>query len=612
MRLTARKQKLFLAITLAFPLLFLLVVEGALRLFWKGGEAPLFVRAPVRGDYLVANPLVARRWFSFETQLPFPISEPFLRKKPERAFRVFVLGESSTAGFPYPRNVTFSRYLRDVLRDVLPSDSVEVINLGIAATNSFAMADIVADVQSQHPDAIVIYSGHNEWYGALGVGSSESWTLSPSLIRTALRVQHFRIGFALRQLMVAVRRRSGAPVLDSTAVSLMETLARDKDIPLDGAGYRQGLTQFGENLDFVVGRFRKTGIPVFVGSLASNLRDLPPLYSPKNGPADSVYRAARALFATGDTARARDAFVRARDLDVVRFRAPTAFDSVVKSVTQRQGGIYVPVAETFAAAARGGIPGNDLFVEHVHPNAAGYALLGRAFAQAMLASNALPRLDAARLRSWDAYASDRFLTDVDLMVGEHQRRGLLQRWPFVAPDSQKDYRREHVPTTLVDSAAFAFMRGVPWEIVKVQLAEEYEKRRQFDLAAAEYRGLARDAYLFESPERLLGKALMAAGRYDEAEVALRKAMAILPTSTSAHLLAKVLLRKRALPEAIQLLELAQRAEPNNSDILYELAVAKGFNKDVAGARVAALRLAQIAPRHPGLPALLQALGAPTP
>ena len=606
-----RKQRLFLAITLAFPLLFLLAVEGALRLFWQGGAYPLFVKAPLRGDYLIANPQVARRWFAFETRPPTPIPEPFARQKPQRAFRVFVLGESSTAGFPFPRNVTFSRYVRDVLRDALPGDSVEAVNLGIAATNSFAMADIAGDVISQRPDAVLIYAGHNEWYGALGVGSTESWASSPTVIRTALRLQRLRLGFALRQLIVRFRRTGAAPP-DSTAVSLMETLARDKDITFDGDAYRRGVRQFGENLDHVIGRFRRKGIPVLVASLASNQRDQPPMHSPSNRVADSVYRVAVALLAANDTGGARTAFARARDLDVVRFRAPTAFDSVVRSVAHRHGAVYVPVAETFSATARAGIPGNDLFLEHVHPTAEGYALIGRTFAQAMLQSGTVKRADTTRIRSWDTYARDRLLTDLDLMVAEHQRRGLLQRWPFVAPDSQKDYRRDHVPVSLVDSAAFAIVRGAPWELVKIQLAEEYEKRRQFELAAAEYRGLSRDAPLFESPQRLLGRALIGAGRFEEAEAALRKAMAILPTSAGAHSLAKVLLRKRALPEAIQLLEFAERAEPNRADVIYDLALAKGMHNDIAGARVATLRLSRVAPNHPGLPDLVRALGGAVP
>lgn len=610
---TQKKQKLFLAITLAFPLLFFLAIEGALRIFWSSGSLPLFVRAPIRGDYLVANPKVARRWFSYESMPPAPISEPFARQKPSRAFRVFVLGESSTAGFPFPRNVTFSRYVRDVLTDVLPGDSVEVINLGIAATNSYAMLDQVNEVVAQRPDAVLIYAGHNEWYGALGVGSTESWASNPALVRLTLGLQRWRTVLALRHLVAKVRGRPAGAASPEGAVSLMETLARNKDIAIGSPEYERGVHQFESNLGAIVARLQRHGIPVFVGSLASNLRQRP-FYSPGNDSARAAFaRAARSL-GSGDSAAAKSAFAAARDLDVVRFRAPTAFDSIIRRICDQQGAIYVPVHERFDSAAIAHIPGNDLFLEHVHPTAGGYALLGRTFAESMLSSKALNRADRRKLRAWSEYDRGRWLTDFDLMIAEHQRRGLLQRWPFVAPDSQRDYRNEHVPTTLVDSAAFAVVRGAPWEIVKVQLGEEYERRKQYDLAIAEYRGLARDTRTFESPLRFLGRALVAANRYDEAEAPLRQAMAILPTSGAAHSLARVLLRRRQLAEGIQLLEFAVRAEPNRPDMLYELALAKALNNDVTGAREATMRLAQVAPNHPGLPDLVRALGggaAPT-
>lgn len=607
-----KKQRLFLAITLAFPLLFLLAVEGGLRIFWRSGAIPVFVRAPLAGDYLVANPQLARRWFAYESRPPAPAGEPFARRKPERAFRIFVLGESSTAGFPYPRNVTFSRLVRDVLRDGLPGDSVEVINLGIAATNSYAMADIAGDVIAQQPDAVLIYAGHNEWYGALGVGSTESWASNSALVRTALRLQRLRIGMALRKLIVALRRDSGANAPDPGAVSFMETLARDKDMPFDGPAYQQGVAQFADNLAHIVERFRRAGIPLFAASLASNLRDQSPLNSANNRLADSVFGQAHAALARRDTAAARVAFIRARDLDVVRFRAPTAFDSVVKTVLQLHGGVYVPVAESFAAASPGGIPGSNLFLEHVHPTAEGYALIARAFLDAMISAGVPRGLDTTRVRPWPDYPRERWLSSFDLRIGQLQRQALLQRWPFVAADAQRDFRAEFIPATLLDSAALAVVRGAPWEVVKVQYAQELERRRQLDSAIVEYRGLVRDAPLFETPKRMLGRALVAAGRHDEAEPVLRAAIAIQPTADAAQALARVVLRTRALAEGIQWLELAMRLEPNRSDILYELALAKGLNNDVAGARAITMRLAQVAPNHPGLPDLIRALGGAAP
>ena len=140
-----RRRWLFPALALSLPFLLLGAVEGGLRLTGRGATPPLFVEAPVGGGrYLVANPQIARRWFPGDARPPGPSPELMRREKPVRGFRVFVLGESAAQGFPWPRTGAFSRPLAQMLRDALPGDTVEVINLGIAATNSFAMLDLAS------------------------------------------------------------------------------------------------------------------------------------------------------------------------------------------------------------------------------------------------------------------------------------------------------------------------------------------------------------------------------------------------------------------------------------------------------------------------------------
>ena len=607
----ARRQRLFFAITVATPFVLLLLLEGALRLFWEGGRLPLFVRAPIAsGEYLVANRDVGRRWFAAEQTPPAAMPEPFLQRKPANGYRVFVLGESSTAGFPYPRNVTFSRLLRDALRDGRPGDTVEVINLGIAATNSYAMLDLAGDVIAQRPDAVLIYAGHNEWYGALGVGSTETLSLPPSLVRFTLRLQRLRTVLALRQGIAWARSRIAGDRVPLESASLMESLARDKEITLGSDAFARGVRQFGENLGAIADEFRDAGIPVFIGSPVSNLRDQKPFASPVNaapGGADGIFAEGAAALAAGDTARAREAFTHARDMDVVRFRAPTAFDSVTRAVAARHGATFVPVGEAFARAAPSGIPGRELFLEHVHPNPRGHSVIAQAFFEALRAAPPRP-VRADSVKAWEEYERERWLSELDTLVAEHARRTLLVRWPFVSADSQRDYRATYRPTDLVDSMAFVVSRGAPWEAAKLRLAEHFEQSGALDAAILEYRGLARDAPYFETPHRLLARALARSGDIAGAEVEFRRALAIQPTAMAAHALALMSLRQRRVPEGIRLLEMVVRMEPGNADAWFQLALAQGQAQNVPAARAAAQRVAQIAPRHPGLPGLLRALG----
>jgi lysophospholipase L1-like esterase len=497
-----------------------------------------------------------------------------------------------------------------MLRDVLSEDSVEVVNLGIAATNTYALVDMAREIRAQAPDAVVIYAGHNEYYGALGAASTENVVASaPALKRLYLRMLHSRLVLALRN---ALQRARPAGSGDAEAASLMETLARNRDITLDGEIYRRGVRQFEGNLTRVVETFRDAGVPVFIGSLASNLRDQPPLAARANrGPtrAEGVYLAARRALGSGDATLAPLLFARARDLDVVRFRAPTEFNLVIDRVAKKTGARYVPIAETAAREAPGGVPGREFFLEHVHPNRAGYATIGRVLFESMRDAGFGGRpAQLGRLRSFEEYRAGMELTAFDERIVRHTVRTLTSRWPFVPANRRGDYRSIYEPSDLFDSLAFEVSRGASWETGKLRLAAEYERQGQFQLAAGEYRGLVRDAPLFEEPLRLLARALLAAGMEREAEAALERAIRLRPTTSAANALAGIALRRRDLRRGIALLRLSLSLQPNQPQTLYQLSLAYGLADDRGNARSTALRLRDLAPGFPGLAEWLQSLG----
>ena len=606
------RYALFLGIALAFPFLVLAGVEIALRLAHPNGGLALFVPAPaVKGDYLVANRSVGERWFSGIDNPPTPPHEIFAREKPDHAFRVFVMGESAAAGFPYPRNAEFSRYLADMIRDVVPGDSVEVVNLAIAATNSFAILDMAAEVAAQRPDAVLIYAGHNEYYGVLGAASRITVPGGSAAVRLYLRLLRLRSVLALRNGVARLMSRRKEQGGDLEAASLMEILARDRQVPLASSRYEVGAQQFETNLEAICHLFKRNGISVFVGSLASNLRDQPPFEANANaapGSADSTFAAARAAFVAGDSTLADSLFTRARDQDVVRFRAPSEFNRIIRRVTARTGAIYVPVAEAFVAASPAGAPGSNIFLEHVHPTRDGQALIGRVFFASLLRSELLGRrADTTRLRSPGEYARGMDLTSFDERIAYHTTRTLKSRWPFVPVSQQIDYRGTYIPASLLDSLAFAVSAGERWEIAKVRLAADYERKMQFDSAAGEYAGLARDAPFTSEPWLFIARALGRAGRTAEAESALKRAVAIHPTPPALNVLGTRAAQRRELPQAILYFEHSVALDPAQPETLYQLSLAYGMSRKIDAARETALRLSRIAPDYPKLPELLRAL-----
>ncbi len=612
--MTRGRYWLFMTITMLTPFLLLGVVELGLRVVWPGGAVPVFVHAPAAmGDYLMPNPELGRRYFMLQEHPPAPLMEPFAAHKPAHAFRAFVLGASSAAGFPWPPTGTFSRLLQDALRDVMPGDSVEIVNLAIPATNTYAVLDQTDAVIAQHPDAVLIYSGHNEYYGALGVGSTESVASSPGLVRAYLWLERFRTFMLLRDGIAKVRRAfSKRPANELQAASFMEVVAGDQQIMLGGPAYEAGVRQFRRNLEGILGRFHAAHVPVFIASLASDEGGMHPFASPANaaaGGADAVFDSAQAAASRGDTADAERLFVRARDLDVVRFRAPSAFNTVIRDVAKEEGATYVPVVEAFRAASPGGIIGHNLILEHLHPNQGGVALIGHEFFEALDSAKFLgqsAQLD--HLKPWASYVAGMDLTPFDRRMVAHTVNTLTTRWPFVPAARDSDYRGTYRPTGPVDSLAFLASAGLPWRQAKLEVGRSYEARGFPDSAFAEYQGLIREQSIAAPPYELAGHALMEMHDTTRAVAYLEHAFAIQPSKYTSLQLGQIAVETKDLPHAIGYLRQASQLSPGDPKPLYQLSLVLAQARDLQGARAAALQVARLDPNYPGLAGWLRLLG----
>jgi len=99
-----------------------------------------------------------------------------------------------------------------------------------------------------------------------------------------------------------------------------------------------------------------------------------------------------------------------------------------------------------------------------------------------------------------------------------------------------------------------------------------------------------------------------AGRHDEAEAALKRAVEIHPTAPALNALAVSAAKRRQIPEAIALFQRSLEIEPAQPDVLYQLSLSYGMSRDLPNARATAIRLARLEPRYPRLGELLSTLG----
>ncbi len=300
------RRRAFLAITLLLPLALFGVAELVLRATGTGTLEPLFVPVPAAPGYMQPNPAAVQRFFPDPADAPDVSIDTtwFPEQKPAGGLRVFVQGESSAAGFPYGRWASPAALLASRLQATYPDRDVEVIGTGMAAVTSYVLLDFADEIIAMQPDAVVVYAGHNEYLGIGGVGSSLASAKSPAVARAVLALRRLHGYRALEQLLASLG--SETKKLARGDGTLMSRVARERSIPLDSALFQRGLEQFEGNLDRLLARYRAAGIPVYIGTLASNLRDQPPFVSgpagEPGGSADESFASAKQHDAEGHSA----------------------------------------------------------------------------------------------------------------------------------------------------------------------------------------------------------------------------------------------------------------------------------------------------------------------
>lgn len=424
------------AITVALPFALLGGGEVALRAADFGQDRePLFIRSPQQPGYLQANPRAVARFFTDPAQAPGVSIDTayFAARKAPGTFRVFVQGESSAAGFPYGLSAALAQVLDRRLEQAFPDLEIEGISTAMAAVNSYALVDFADEIIEQQPDAVLVYVGHNEFLGILGVGSAMRLAASSTLTRAFLAARDWRLFQLMSQAYAKWRPAPPAPG-QSAGESLMARVAGERSITLKSEIFGDGVGQFEDNLGRLLARYRAAGIPVLIGTLVSNERDQEPLAALAGVETEAAGAAKTAFYAAQDDEKAgnfeaaRDGYAWARDLDPLRFRAPSVFNEVIRRVAEAHGATVVDVHAAFAAASEHALIGQRLMLEHVHPNVDGYFLLADAFYDAMIAQG-LPGTPAAEISEADARAAMP-VSELDRHLGDYLTRRIVAGWPF--------------------------------------------------------------------------------------------------------------------------------------------------------------------------------------
>jgi lysophospholipase L1-like esterase len=478
--------KWFYAVLISLPIILLIVLEIFLRIINYGYNFEQWVDAG-GGKYII-NPDIGRKYFTSGDFNPNTIEDVFDQYKKANSFRVFVLGESSAQGYPYNPMGSFSRYVRRRLELVYPNTAIEVVNIGMTAVNSYTLLDLLPGVLDQKPDLILIYAGHNEYYGALGVGSVQSYGSSRALTKLMLSLNEFKITQFVRN---SIHWVSSLFVSENNGSSgtLMSRMAKNKYIVLDSEVFNEGLQQFKDNLTDILRLIKDKGIPVILSRLVSNLKDQKPFISAKTPgykTADQVYEEGEDELKNDNFTKADSLFKLAKDLDALRFRAPEKMNKIIDDSGKEFQVATVPIDSIFYSASPGGIIGDNLIVDHLHPNVQGYQLMGKAFYDCMEKHSYLPGTEKAKIPfdEQDSLTRINFVfTKLDSVMGNYFVRILKTDWPYVkqrvaiSEFQSKDFIDLFQPKNFIDSIAmFRIQNKVSWADAHLIAATYYLKR----------------------------------------------------------------------------------------------------------------------------------------
>ena len=490
-----------------FPFIFLGLIELMLRLAGLGTNLSLFVDNPdpYYKDYKMVNQDIGKKYFQ-KLEYTYPANDIFLKEKPENGIRIIVMGSSTVYGFPYDHNLMFSRILNQMLEETYPSKRIEVVNTAITAINSFTLRDYIDEILAQEPDAILFYAGHNEFYGAFGVGSNEMMSNSKLIRETHLKLMNLRIYQLLRAMINKISKSAAMQKSEQVHGTLMKRIVADKTILYESEDYKAAINSFQENLSAILEKTKRAEVPVFISELISNVRDLEPFESVKTDTLEAaidVFQRARKALEDSNIPEAENDFYRAKDLDIIRFRASEDVNETIRDLAQKNSSSLVPMMEYYKTYSEEGIIGNKLLTEHVHPNSDGYFLMAKAFYDKLISSELFSDPENTfTSESFDYFKKHYGYTRLDILLGYHRVENLKYHWPFNKDmNSKADYRLIYKPVSFIDSLAFTVMSNSDISLtdMRLKLAKAYEKRKRFIEAYREYEALIRmNPYLSEN------------------------------------------------------------------------------------------------------------------
>ena len=370
---TIKKILLKILLVLLPVVLFFALLEGAARVreYWypplqvdigQGFDAESLLFHPAGDGDMKTNPDKVTAFHEQRFSMP----------KPPRTMRIFALGGSSVNYLDYEFSL-MAKELQQAWADRF--DEVEIINCGGLSYGSHRLVLMMAEILHYEPDLVLLYSGHNEFeeLQQLQLSNLEFVTAQRTLGYSALYrfIRDMRAKKQIEALHEASARRQLAASLPDTSKAWAYEFT-DAEVSVRMDAYR-------DNLVAIIKKCRYNDIPVIIGTVPSNLwrPNLP-------GQAGREYEAAVRLFEAG---KYEEGLALGRTLlreATPRHQASDVESQIIRDVAAQLETPLADVEQAILGAEPHHVPGETLFRDHCHLNAAGNALLRQVYQEKIL------------------------------------------------------------------------------------------------------------------------------------------------------------------------------------------------------------------------------------
>lgn len=559
------------------------------------GSASLFVPAeenPPDSTLFKRNP-VKERYFN---------PQSFNVPKPPGRFRIVTFGGSTTYGRPYLDNTSFSHWLKLLLSRYGEQPQVETINTGGISYASYRVVRVMREMVNYQPDLFVVYSGHNEFLEARTFAEQKNerpWLRS---LRGLLHRSH--LYSVLKRAFENIGKQQAAEsILPGDEVVAQLEQVGGQDLYQRDLAFRDNvIQQYRESIETMVKLARENQVPLILCTLPSNLSGVSPFKSQHREQlaeqdwarwrafydkgfhalnqnnwslaveafsaaeqidaefAELHYYKAQALAQLGQDKASKQSYQRAKQEDIVPLRALDEFNQVLREVAQSADVVLADVDRFVNRVSPGGIPGNNLFVDHVHPTIEGQQLVAWVILEAAVDAGLVPlqqsdwltaQVDAREyLRAQDEATSPRYramgLWGVGRLyywAGKHPEAfvALEAAWQEVKdiPEIPRklgllEVERGNANAALeYFSAAESMEPDHPWSLLG--MAQAYTLLGEAEEALAVLERLPPGREHEPGYQAARGQALLLLGHVDEALTALRQALLLAPKVPRSHL-----------------------------------------------------------------------------